>query len=78
MVRSSCASLLFLFETKLLRSKVESLRVLLGFSHCLAVNRVGFRDGVALFRKNNVDVFVFSFSIGHIDVFVKGLGCDES
>lgn len=47
MVNIARLSLLIFSETKLLKSKVELLRVMLGYAHYLVVDRVGL--GAVLF-----------------------------
>ena len=75
LIRSYKPSLVFLTETKLCERRMLSLKFSLGFNSCFAVDRIGFGGGLALLWNSNLDVSLQSFSVGHIDAYIK---CDDA
>lgn len=67
-VQEHSPQFIFLSETKLSKAAAERLRVKLGYDGCLAVDRVGLSEGLALFWKDDVEFNVGSFSRFHIEV----------
>lgn len=50
---------------------MEVIQVGINFSHCIGVGREGLRECLALLWKDNLQVTLFSCTVGHIDVIVK-------
>jgi hypothetical protein len=63
-------------ETKLRKSKMESVRSRLGFPNMLVVDCVGWNGGLALLWSNNIDVDIQNFSQCHINESISFLGDD--
>jgi hypothetical protein len=75
-VRKEDPSIVFLMETRLDSRNLEFLRVRLGLTGCLGVDRHGFGGGLALLWNSSTVVHIQSFSQNHIDadvVFEDGL-----
>ena len=75
-VRKEDPSIVFLMETRLESRNLEFLRVRLGMSGCLGVDRHGLGGGLALLWNSSIAVHIQSFSHYHIDadvVFENGL-----
>ncbi|XP_019173567.1 PREDICTED: uncharacterized protein LOC109169145 [Ipomoea nil] len=60
----------FLMETKAYGSRVEEMRVQLGFEGAFCVDRVSFGGGLALFWRDSNVASLLSYSIDHIDMEV--------
>ena len=54
-------------ETRLNRKKLERLRIRLGFSSCLGVDRVGREGGLAFMWSEDVRISIKNYSSSHID-----------
>ena len=52
-------------------NKMLQLRFLLGFRNGFGVDRVGIGGGLILLWKEELEVSLQSYSVGHIDVLVK-------
>lgn len=61
LVKDRSPDVLFLSETISVASKVESLRIILGFSQCFSVDRVGNGGELAVFWKNSARCQIASF-----------------
>ena len=75
-VRKEDPIIVFLMETRLDSRNLEFLRVHLGLTGCLGVDRHGFGGGLALLWNSSTVVHIQSFSQNHIDadvVFEDGL-----
>ncbi|XP_062103618.1 uncharacterized protein LOC133814706 [Humulus lupulus] len=70
-VREVNPNILFLSETLGTVAQMEFLRVRLGFTGKLVVEKVGRSGGLCLFWLEDIDVTLLSFSRGHIDVLVS-------
>jgi hypothetical protein len=57
---------LFLMETRLRNSKMQALRVTLGFEGLLTVEPIGKRGGLAFLWMNSREVEVLNYSTRHI------------
>lgn len=68
LVRDRNPDVLFLMETISVGSKMEELRIRMGFVSCFSVDRIGRSGGLAVFWKQNVNCSVFSYSQNHIDL----------
>ncbi|KAL5798041.1 hypothetical protein ACOSQ2_002861 [Xanthoceras sorbifolium] len=69
-VRDLYPDLVFISETLLSHSKMEIIRVRLGFSGKLVVNNVGRSGGLSLMWSDSISVSLLSYSNWHIDVMV--------
>ncbi|KAJ1283965.1 hypothetical protein BS78_03G168000 [Paspalum vaginatum] len=63
--------ILFLSETKMDRERIERFRWILQMPNVVVKDYVGYKGGIALFWKRDVDVTLKSISKYHIDVVVK-------
>ena len=70
-VKQEGPDLLFVMETKIPATRVESLQNLLGFSGCYAVSSRGLSGGIGMFWTSNLDVELKNYSTSHIDVLVR-------
>lgn len=68
LVRDRNPDVLFLIETISVASKVEELRIKLGFSQCFSVDRVGRSGGLAVFWKSVVECNISRYSQNHVDL----------
>ncbi|XP_074361401.1 uncharacterized protein LOC141701666 [Apium graveolens] len=59
---------IFLIETIAVASRIEDLRIKLGFSQYFAVDCRGCSGGLAIFWKSSVDCSVTGYSRNHVDV----------
>lgn len=50
---------------------METCKFRLGFVNCLSVDCSGRSRGLALLWKENINLFVLSYSKSHIDSFIK-------
>ena len=66
-VKTEAPQVVFLMETRLNRKKLERLRIRLGFSSCLGVDRVDRGGGLALLWSKEVKISDNSYSSSHID-----------
>ena len=71
-VKQESPSLLFVMETKIQGKRVESLKNLLGFTGCFAVDSNGLIGGIGMYWNDSVHVELKNYSKAHIDVYVKG------
>lgn len=71
LVKEVKPSFIFLMETISFASKIEDLRVKLGYDHCFAVDRVNRSGGLAIIWKNMFSCEVTGYSQNHIDVVVS-------
>ncbi|XVF48893.1 hypothetical protein PTKIN_Ptkin03bG0225100 [Pterospermum kingtungense] len=71
-VKTHKPDVIFLFETLSNSSKVENLRVRLGFEGALAVYCIGRSGGLCVLWRSSTDCSVVNFSQHHIDLEVKG------
>ncbi len=69
-VRKEDPSIVFLMETRLDSRNLEFLRVRLGMSSCLGVDRHGHGGGLALLWNSSIAVHIQSYSHHHIDADV--------
>ncbi|XP_019189996.1 PREDICTED: uncharacterized protein LOC109184450 [Ipomoea nil] len=60
----------FLMETKAINSRVEEVRVKLGFEGACSVDHVGLGGGLALFWRDADGASLLSYSSNHIDMMV--------
>lgn len=63
--------LMFLMETRCTHSKLENLRLKLGFYGKLVVDCVGQSGGLCLFWSNDLVVELLTYSPTHIDVRIR-------
>lgn len=70
LLRTCKPSFVFLMETLSIASKIEELRISLGFDFCFSVDRVGRSGGLAILWKSNFTCEVLTYSRNHIDVAV--------
>lgn len=68
---------MFLQETRLKAREVENCKYKLGFINCLAVDCAGKSGGITLLWNRDVDLAIKSFSIYHVDAFVKNVGSNK-
>ena len=73
-VKREDPSIVFLMETRLDLRNLEFLRVRLGLSGCLGVDRHGLGGGLALLWSSSTVVNIQSFSQNHIDADVASEG----
>ncbi|KAK2665103.1 hypothetical protein Ddye_003677 [Dipteronia dyeriana] len=64
--------IMFLMETRCDQNKMELWRVKLGYTGKIVVSTVRKSGGLYLFWDKRVDLFLLSFSMGHIDVRIQG------
>ncbi|XP_019179571.1 PREDICTED: uncharacterized protein LOC109174786 [Ipomoea nil] len=60
----------FLMETKAKSSKIEEVRIKLGFEGAFGMDRVGLGGGLALLWRDADTVTLLSYSVHHIDVMI--------
>lgn len=63
--------IVFLCETRKVVSKMEVNSRNLGYECCLVVGRTGTGGGLALMWRQEVDLYVRSYSLHHIDAIIK-------
>jgi hypothetical protein len=63
--------MVFLMETKLMSTKMESLRIKLGFEGMFVVDCLGRSGGLALLWKSEAQVTIQNFSRGHINAVIN-------
>ncbi|KAK3218463.1 hypothetical protein Dsin_012433 [Dipteronia sinensis] len=68
LLRKHSPDFVFLSEMKLLGSKADKLKCLLGFTDGVSVDSNGNSGGMMLLWKDSLVVTVLSFSTDHIDV----------
>ena len=73
-VKKEDPSIVFLMETRLDLRNLEFLRVRLGLTGCLGVDRHGLGGGLALLWSSSAVVNIQSFSQNHIDADVVSEG----
>ena len=71
LVRSRKPSFIFLIETLCSRSKLESIKVQLGYDGLFVVDRMGRSGGLALLWKGTNTVSLLKFSSNFIDAEVE-------
>ncbi|XP_042952171.1 uncharacterized protein LOC122289257 [Carya illinoinensis] len=77
MVEDKKPSVVFLMETKLRKTKAESLRRRLKFEGCMVVEAVGLKGGLIMMWDHMIEVEVENFSVWHISVWIKEPECAE-
>jgi len=70
-VRDKKPNLVFLMETKLLRSKMEIIRVKLGFDSVFVVDCKGRSGGLALLWNSGVQVTIQNYSLRHMNATIQ-------
>ena len=60
--------MVFFKETIFVSSKIEELRIKMGFAQCFSVDRIGRSRGLVVFWHTRADCFVSSYSQNHVDV----------
>jgi exonuclease III len=78
MVKEKRPNILFLMETKCSRSKIEGIRVKLGYNGMFVVEPVGRSGGLALFWRDNQDLEIQNFTRRHINAIVKEVDTEVS
>lgn len=63
--------IIFLSETKLFVAEWDRMKARLGFRIFFSSGSEGRRGGLALLRRNSVDLSIKSYSLGHIDASIK-------
>lgn len=53
---------------------MEEIKILLGFSNCFTVDRLGRGSGLSLVWSNSVHAVITRYSLNHIDMKISGLG----
>ena len=71
LIKQHSPKILFLMETRLTADKITTIKNSLGFAGGFEVPRRGLGGGLMLFWSADVDVSILSFSLSHIDCFVK-------
>jgi hypothetical protein len=71
MVKEKQPNLVFFMETKLQASKMEILRVKLGFGSVFVVHSVGCSGGLALMWREDACVDIQNYSRRHINAIVQ-------
>ncbi|KAK2634299.1 hypothetical protein Ddye_029091 [Dipteronia dyeriana] len=69
--QESKVELMFLMETRSNQSKMELLRVKLGYVGKITVDSVGNSGGLCLLWDSSIDMALVSFFVGHIDVSIR-------
>lgn len=73
-VHSMQPNLIFLVETKLNTSRIQSVKNRIGFLGLFCVDSLGLSEDLALLWNTEINVNVLSFSKNHIDAKVTNLG----
>lgn len=68
LVRGRNPDVLFLIETLSKSSRIEELRLKLGFVYCFSVDCIGRSGGLAVFWKRTMDCSITGYSHNHIDL----------
>jgi len=63
---------IFLSETKVDSSRIESIRGEIKFDECFAVDRLGMRGGLVVFWKGPEIVTLIGYSQNHVNLEVVG------
>jgi exonuclease III len=71
LVKENNPDILFLIETKCKKTKLEYLRVKLGYVGLFVVDPVGRSGGLALFWRNDVQLEIQNYSRRHINSLIK-------
>lgn len=66
MIMTHKPTVIFLMETKVLKYKLDCLKVKLGFQNLFFVDGVGLSGGLAMFWRENLSLTIQSFSHRHI------------
>lgn len=78
LIRKEAPLVVFLLETKLISMDFNKVKDKLGDSNSIAVDFVGWSEGLAMLWRRDVVVNLLSMCIYHIDVIVQqGLGKEE-
>ncbi|XP_042939417.1 uncharacterized protein LOC122274448 [Carya illinoinensis] len=77
MVEEKKPNVVFLMETKMKKTKAESLRRRLKFEGCMVVESVGLKGGLMMMWDHMIEVEVVNFSVWHISAWIKEPGCAE-
>ena len=77
MVREKKPHFVFLMKTKCKKSRMESIRVRLGFESVFTMDPIGRNGGLALLWKDRDDLEIQNVSIYHINAIVKLVGEQE-
>lgn len=70
MIKTQKPTIVFLMETKVLKYKLDSLKVKLGFQNLFFVDGVGQSGGLVVFWKEDLSLSIQSFSHKHINAWV--------
>ncbi|KAL0434909.1 UNVERIFIED_CONTAM: hypothetical protein Sradi_0198800 [Sesamum radiatum] len=74
LIKLHCPSLVFIFKTKCKERRYDKLKENINY-HGVGVDAIGRSGGLLLLSRKDIDVWLQSFSVNHIDATVKSADC---
>lgn len=76
LAKNYAPALLCILETRIGKTRVESLAASIGFDNAYAIDSVGRSGGIGLFWNNSIKINILGYSDYHVDVEVLDPGWD--